>query len=290
MTAPDNAYELAMELQSLTFDMSMLENLRASAFELRHQIEMHEEEGVYVYGGNARRMISTVNALKKLEGRCDDAITAMSKREQEVVWELSGKNSEVPSIRECPFCGGEARVFASGESYYSTAIAFIECSRCEDVSSPLVRYTEYCGMCNPWRLSNRKVLATEWDARIEATADWNRRIYGGKAVPVKIHGCTECDVLDGNYEARPCPLCGGEPVMRVNEVYYPGVWDAQMICTECGMTGPRAYGIDTAQQTPALELCRAEYPNITILDSRKAAFLTALGGWNHRAYGREAGQ
>ncbi len=302
MTVPDNAYELAMELQSLTYDMSMLENLRRSTSDLRWNIELHVDDGVYADGDNAGRMATTIEALKKLEDRCDDAIMTLSKREQEVVWELSGKTTGIPDPFECPFCGSGAVLSEYSFACDSEAYVGVKCTRCEDVSGPDVQAVEFFGMSNPWRPSRKEgVKDTLKEATIEAVKLWNRRVYGGRPkVPVLMRAWSKCtNWSNEGIEAKPCPLCGGDPEIILNIGYYKDVWDAQMICRDCSMTGPRAYGIDDAWMLdpdaiaadhPTLEQVRAEHPGITILESRKAAYAESINAWNHRACGREVSE
>ena len=295
LTAPDNTYRLAMELQSLTYDMVMLENTRASAFTVRHGIEGHLMDGVYAGGPNVQRMTATVEALKQLEDRCEVAVMVMSKREQEIVWELSGRTADVPAISECPFCGGEAKLYNGSDASSSTTMSYVACTRCEKVSGPFSQGIEFHGMRNPWRNSHISIHGTVREAEIEAVGEWNRRTVGGKAVsfgfregPASENWADGREVAEGR-EARPCPLCGGDPEMIVGMGYCEDVWDAQMVCKDCILTGPRTYGLDSVSPDPsALKRIRAEYPDMTIHDCRKSAYLACLSAWNHRAHGREA--
>ncbi len=295
MTDSKTPYELATELQSLTFDMCMLESTRGSAFDLHHTIECNLQDGVYADESTIRRMEAVVKALKALEDKCEEANLVMSKRDQEIVWELSGRTSEIPGISECPFCGGEAKLTDWTEAYYSRAYVFVGCTRCEDVSGPQSMAVEFHGMCNPWR--NPTCFTggndTVKGAKIEAVTRWNRRMYGGKAIPVD-QVCTNSECRDWAVDGmllKPCPICGGDPKMYIDEGYFEDVWDAQVFCKECGLTGPRMYGLaDGDEGHPTLEQVRKFHPDIAILGSRKAAYLASIGAWNHRAHGREVSE
>ncbi len=295
MTAPDNAYRLAMELQSLTYDMCKMEETRASAFQLRKKLESSLNDGVYAKGSTIQRIEAAVKALEVLEDKCEEANLVMSKRDQEIVWELSGRTSEVPDIFECPFCGGEARLTEWTEANVSTAHVSVECTRCEGVGGPMSIATEFHGRCNPWRFASdtEEERPTVKEARIEVVTRWNRRMYGGKCIPVsQVRTRPECKdwVTDGML-LKPCPICGGDPTMCFDQEYYEDVWDAQVYCKECGLTGPRMYGLaDEDEDHPTLAQVRATYPDIAILGSRKEAYMTAIGAWNHRAHGREASE
>lgn len=287
MTVPDNAYQLAMELQSLTYDMCMLEDTRASVAAVRLGIEGNLRNGVYG-GPLVRRMNVTVEALKGLEDRCEKAILTMSEREQEVVWELSGRTSEVPAISECPFCGGRAKLYSMSEASSGIASSKVGCTRCEGVCGPSCGAIENYGTGNPWRNSRLSIHGTVKGAQIEAVGGWNRRVVGGMAVPFEVRSNLDFDEADGTARAKPCPLCGGEPEMAIDDGTYDDVWDVQMVCKGCDMRGPMVHGLDEREDLPTPEDAEVMFPDIEVLESRKAAYLACIEAWDRRVYGREA--
>ncbi len=125
---------------------------------------------------------------------------------------------------------------------------------------------------------------------MEAVGNWNRRFVGGMAVPFKITGDTTFRDTDGAPGAKPCPLCGGEPQMVFDEEYSGDFYSVKMICRGCGMHGPTIYGLAEQYGWPTLKEVEAMNPEITILESRRAAYLACIDAWNHRVHGREASQ
>ncbi len=292
MTDTKDAYGQAVELQSLTFDMGMIETLRATVFTNRSNTKEHLDDGVYDTD-HARRIFAMIQAMKDLEKKCLDANQAMSDRDQEILWELSGRTAEVPEIYECPFCGGEARLSQYTEANYNETRVSVECARCESVRGPEILATKFLGMCNPWRNPgyHEGRFDTLKEAEIEAVKRWNRRVCGGKAIPAKKLSDT-ISWPDDVPDVKPCPLCGGEPELYWDEGEEQGILGAMIVCKDCYMSGPWRFSLNV--NGDGLESFKKEHPDMkvleTALESEGAMLRAAVEAWNHRVFGREAGQ